>query len=92
MLLYNSMMFEGGHCAMSFLLHVICGRYMLMIIGNNPTEIVETGITILIFHEAVLWAFSMTGKLHVTLLALAGKRTVLQTAELLLHSHHKQCR
>lgn len=57
---------------------------MLIIMVITRTEIVETGIAILIFHEAVLWAFSMTGKLHVTLLALAGKRTVFQTAELLL--------
>lgn len=57
---------------------------MLIIMVITRTEIVETGIAILIFHEAVLRAFSMTGKLHVTLLALAGKRTVFQTAELLL--------
>lgn len=57
---------------------------MLIIMVITRTEIVETGIAIFIFHEAVLRAFSMTGKLHVTLLALAGKRTVFQTAELLL--------
>ena len=57
---------------------------MLIIMVITRTEIVETGIAILIFHEAVLGAFTMTGKFHVTLPALAGKRTVFKTAELLL--------
>ena len=47
-------------------------------------EIIQARLSIFIIFKSVFRAFAMTGKFHIALLALAGKRGVFQATECLL--------